>query len=241
MMPFLMRRAHAVELRPPPFGIVAMSLSRTPIVTIVLASAATAAYVAGWGDVLQLSHAGLGAGHAWTLWTSHLAHWSSSHLAWDVLALIVLGVLIERRSRQRMLVALALSAPLIGVGFAMLHPGLSGYRGLSGVDSALFVLLGVTMLGDAWRGECAVPAWAVAAVLAGFVAKVIYELAMHDTLFVAASPDQFVPVPLAHVLGGVTGLAVACWPRRGFRRRNESTRLQLTHTTEHPSCCTARS
>jgi hypothetical protein len=112
-----------------------------------------------------------------------------------------------------------LSALLIPAAVWLACPELETYRGLSGVDSALLTLLAVGLLRDGLRpgGRRAVAA-ASAAVLLGFGAKLLYELASGAALFVDAGAAGFVPVPVAHAAGAAVGALGAC-ARRGRDRR----------------------
>jgi len=78
------------------------------------------------------------------------------------------------------------------------------FRGLSGIDSALFVLLTVQLAGTKGRSMAAV----AICLLGAFVLKTYFEIAFNDTIFVD-SHGAFVPVPLAHAVGGAVGLLVA--------------------------------
>jgi ABC-type nitrate/sulfonate/bicarbonate transport system permease component len=89
--------------------------------------------------------------------------------------------------------------------------GLSGlrvYRGLSGIDSALVVLLFMELWSEACRSrqwkEIVIPA----ACLTAFVSKVLFELATGDTIFVKSLESGMVGVPLAHVAGAAVGFLV---------------------------------
>jgi len=51
----------------------------------------------------------------------------------------------------------------------------------------------------------------VVAVAVGFVAKLVFELATGGTLFVDSPAAGMVPVPLAHVAGGLVGAVCAMY------------------------------
>ena len=92
-------------------------------------------------------------------------------------------------------------------------PGMELYRGLSGVDSALFILALTFVLREGysqrdWRNI------ALAIVLGGaFCAKIAFEAATGMTLFVDSSGAGFTPIPLAHAVGAVVGLLVGLFPQ----------------------------
>ncbi len=141
---------------------------------------------------------------AWRWLTGHLTHWSFEHLLWDVLAFGVLALLAERESRGAMLACCIGSALAISAALAWGMPDIGQYRGLSGVDSALFVLVAV----QAWRrGE---RGWkiAAAAALLAFAGKLGFEIATGHTLFVSQWSPDVAPLPLVHAIGGTVGAAV---------------------------------
>src|SRR5207249_2964463 len=78
-------------------------------------------------------------------------HYGFDHFFWDVLAFGCLGAACERRSRGRFLVCVVASALTISLSVWFGLSGMSAYRGLSGVDSALLVLLFMELWSDAIR------------------------------------------------------------------------------------------
>jgi hypothetical protein len=83
------------------------------------------------------------------------------------------------------------------------------YRGLSGLDSALYVTAAVTLGLRLWRHERRLAAAAALVSVLGLAGKVAYELATGAALFVDAAGLGFVPVPLAHATGALAGLLAA--------------------------------
>lgn len=175
-----------------------------------LALALPAPVLAAWppaGALLQFDRAGIVAGELWRVITAHWTHWSLDHLAWDLLAFGTLTFLGWRISPQRTLATILLSALTIS---AVVLDGteMRYYRGLSGIDSALFVLVAFAMFrrtrGEADRSR---RLW-IACATAGFAAKVAFEILTGGTVF--ADSSTFVPVPLVHVVGGLCG-AVLAW------------------------------
>lgn len=144
----------------------------------------------------------------WRWLTAHLAHLSWDHLGWDLIVFVALGSWLEARSRARWAGVVGGAAIVISGAVWALAPQLQTYRGLSGIDSALFAAVGVALWRDATHPvERAAPV-ALGLALAG---KITYELVTGRTLF--AQDVGWVAVPLAHALGGGVGLAVwGLWP-----------------------------
>ena len=196
------------------------------LATLRLSVAAVAALmVAGWTDVLTYDRSAIADGQLWRLFTGHLTHWNLDHLLWDVLAFFALGALIEQRSRRTFLAALGLSTVAISATLMVGQPALIEYRGLSGIDSGLFTAAAVLLFGEVWRKGKKLLAGAIVLAMLGFLAKIAYELTTGATLFVDSAAAGFVPLPLAHAVGGAAGI-VAVWATRagGNRWQTRQTR-----------------
>jgi rhomboid family GlyGly-CTERM serine protease len=176
------------------------------------------------GDRLELDRAAVARGEVWRLLTCHWTHWTPDHLLWDSLAFLVLAFLCEARvGRGRLLAAVAGSALAVSAAVWFL-PEIETYRGLSGIDSALFVLLAVSLMRERPLAGLA---------LAAFLGKSAWEVATGSTLFVDAA--SFVPVPLAHLVGGAWGMIVgivgiAGRPPRAWQKLRAGRRLPFFQT-----------
>jgi rhomboid family GlyGly-CTERM serine protease len=161
--------------------------------------------VARW---LQYDHAAIANGQIWRLGTCHLTHWTATHALWSILTFAGLCVVCEERSRRRSGGVVAGSALLISVSIFILRPDVPTYRGLSGIDSALFCLLAMMILrrseGETTRFRRAVQRSIAIIALAGFAGKLSYEMIVGQALF-AQSAGELVPLPLAHLIGSAIG------------------------------------
>ncbi len=177
-----------------------------PILTIALSSVAIATWaLPGAAVALQYDRAAIAGGELWRLVTGHWAHWGTDHLTWDLVVFTVFGALIERRSRRGFAAVVGGAAAAISVALWFAAPQFQFYRGLSGIDSALFAAFFAQLLRDAWRERSLLEAIVPVLALLGFVGKSVYELATGATLFVAPS-SAFTAVPLAHLVGALVGL-----------------------------------
>jgi len=182
-------------------------LERGPLITgIVSTLALTAFSIAGLGDQLAFDRTTIVAGEFWRLLTGHLTHWNGDHLTWDLLMFAVLGAMIERRSRWSLIAIVLAAAGSISAAVWLAQPQITQYRGLSGVDSALFTYVVAMLLTDARRSKQSLATAGILAVVAGFVGKLVWELSTGTTLFVDSAAANFTPLPLAHVVGGAVGL-----------------------------------
>ena len=195
---------------------------------------------------LEYDRAAIASGETWRLVTGHLVHYSFDHFFWDAITFLALGAACERFGATRLLACLAASALAISASIWLCLPSVATYRGLSGVDSALFGLL----IAASGRTTLSVIC------LAGFFLKMAFELATGQTIFVTNLGSGAVGVPLAHLVGAAAGLAAGSSRRFVFSRRarmpfctspstlprirrpvkpvRPSDRLRLTFTNQNP-------
>ena len=161
--------------------------------------------VAAW---LQFDRSAILHGELWRIVTGHLTHWSSSHLFWDILVFLVLAGIIEWFSRKQLLAFIAAASFFISLLVFVGLPDMKYYRGLSGLDSGLFIVLLVMFYRMKAKGQVfllQVPYFVMGFL---FFIKSAFELLAGETIFVDSS-DLFIPVPLAHIGGMFIGLAIS--------------------------------
>jgi len=211
---------------------------RTPCASLFLGAAAVVIFVWPWLSAhLQYDRSAIAAGQVWRLASGHWTHYSLDHLVWDVLAFATLGIACERQSRSRFLVCLIASALAISLSVWLLLPEIQIYRGLSGIDSALFMLLAAVMWNEgARRARPGQQAIAMACVVA-FLLKVAIELMTGATVFVRGMGLEAVGVPLAHIAGAGCGLLVGLTgpPTGGHCETGPQVVLRSSHTTQWSS------
>jgi hypothetical protein len=162
--------------------------------------------VPGAAETLQWQRHG-GSPLAWL--TGHLCHWSWDHLAWDLFAFGLLSLLAWRVAPSRYVPSLLLAALLIPLEIRLNQPQFDSYRGLSGLDCALFGLI-VASLWQPPTGDRSGIARKVLALLgaSGFLAKTIYEFTTGHTVFIEMGPSPtFIPALSAHLVGFACGVA----------------------------------
>lgn len=96
----------------------------------------------------------------------------------------------------------------LAVAVFLLQAGMALYRGLSGIDSALFGLAAVLLLREHARARNPKGAWVAGLFALGFAVEIGYEFLSGGAVFMAETPGV-VTVPLAHVIGAAIGIAVA--------------------------------
>lgn len=192
----------------------------TPWASLFLAlPAAAIAAVPPLAARLELDRTAVGGGEWWRLLSGHWTHWSIDHLAWDGVVFLVLAVVAERISRTRLLASVAGSAVLCSLAVWWLLPSVAVYRGLSGIDSALFVLVCVTLVRDAGTRAPAARRVIPVLLLTGFLGKIAFETMTGTTVFVDSVSTGTSAVPLAHAVGALVGGACGAAARPTRRGR----------------------
>ena len=186
---------------------------RLPVASLLFVVLATALYaLPGTAAWLQYDRTAILHGEVWRVLTGHLVHWSGDQLFWDGLALGFLGWLCEREEVASFLRCFVLSASLISLTLWFAAPEMATYRGLSGIDSALFALVAVRLGREAFLDRQWSKLTLIAIVAGGFALKLAYEFASGATLFVDSSAGGMTPMPLAHVVGALVGIICGLWP-----------------------------
>ncbi|ACG72320.1 Rhomboid family protein [Anaeromyxobacter sp. K] len=185
-------------------------MRRFPWITASVLALAVGAYlVPSIGELLILDRARVAAGEWWRLLTGSVVHFSASHLGADALAFGIAGALLERRGRATFAALTLASALAVGLAVLWLEPSLERYAGLSGVAYAAIVALAL-----AGQRDPGTMATLSRIALVACVAKLAWELST-GRMLLAGAPPGVVAVPLAHLAGAITAVAVSGMKRRG--------------------------
>lgn len=181
---------------------------KLPCLTLATAALAVAIFVLpGAGESLGWDRNAGGLISWVTALTAHLTHWDLSHLFFDLLAWIVLGSMVEMHARRLWIWTIGLSAPLVSLFVLLAAPDVTIYRGLSGLDSALFIAAALMIHTRArQQGDPGMKWIAVGCVLA-LLAKIAWEWSTGSPVF--ARGGNFTAVPQAHLAGAMAGLTAA--------------------------------
>ena len=146
-------------------------------------------------------------GQWWRIWTGHLTHYDFDHLFWDLLMFVVLGTICERTDPRRF--PLKLIAIMTGVTIAVVVfcDGIVIYRGLSGVDTGLFVWFVIAQSRRCWIDRQRATAMLWSGALLALLGKLTFEATTGQTLFVDAS--GFAPLVESHLAGA--GFGIGCY------------------------------
>jgi len=181
---------------------------RTTLVIVLLALACA---LLGAGEPLQYDRVAVHGGEVWRFATASLVHWSWDQLIWDAIAFAALGFVAAKAWPVRFHLAAVASAIAIPVIVHVAVPNVMTYRGLSGIDSALFALVALRL-----AKQTRSPMFLLC--LGGFVLKVGFEVATGSTLFVRELAPGVTAMPLAHVIGGAIGILAALLPELRLQR-----------------------
>jgi rhomboid family GlyGly-CTERM serine protease len=195
-------------------------MGHTPYVTLLLTLAAVVIHLS-YSLRIQLLYGRTAISHheLWRLLTCHWVHLSGDHLLWSAMTFLGLGFLCELMDRKRFSATVAVSALLIPIVIWWGMPALKVYGGLSGLDCALYALLMVLLIKREIRSRSHFWIAFFFLLLIGLIAKITYETVTGMTIFVGNNHSGMVPVPLAHLVGGVVGTAIGLLrvdPRASF-------------------------
>ena len=204
-------------------------LARIPTTATIAFAALVVAALPFASSALQYERDSIMAGELWRFATCHVTHWNGEHLLWDLLMFVVLAAWCERRNPLRMRMCLAFGVIAVSSTVFLFFPHMQAYRGLSGVDTALFTLLAVELFHEGRRERDRLQCIATGGLLLGFVAKLAYEAIAGSTIFVDEQAAGFAPLVWDHLAGAVVGMVVALWPPASFR-----TIATLLHVTKNP-------
>ena len=185
-------------------------LCETPIVLLLSLLAIVPFVFPGLGNFFEFQFADISLSNAHGVVSCNWLHWSASHLFWDLLMFYIVGRLCELSDRKAFIAVLLLSAPFIPLAIQIACPELGSYRGLSGIDTALFALLGTCRLRESILKNDYQGVMVYGLLLAAMFLKILYETITHDVLF--ADKSTFTPVALAHLTGSLIGIGVASSP-----------------------------
>ncbi len=173
-------------------------------VTIAIAAIALLAHaspaISTW---LQLDFAAVGDGQWWRVLTGHVTHFGAHHLFWDLLMFVVLSAACEHNHRRHFGLATLVMMAGISMAIRLFCDDISIYRGLSGLDTGLFVWFIGDQCRQSLRQRERLTTLLWLAPLVGLISKLVFEAATGQTMFVDSS--TFEPLVEAHLAGAALG------------------------------------
>jgi len=156
-------------------------------------------------ELLQYQRDAVAAGEWWRFATASFVHWSFNQLLWDGIAFAALAFIAAKAWPARFSITLIASALAVPMAIHFFMPDVTTYRGLSGIDSALFALIAVKLA----RQTRSPMFWLC---MIGFAMKIGFEMFSGSTLFVRALAPGVASLPIAHLIGAAIGIAAALLP-----------------------------
>lgn len=172
-----------------------MKSLRVPLLLFALPAALLALLPAGRA-LFVLDRAAVAGGQLWRLWTGHWVHFSTSHLVWNLLVLLLAGSWLEYLQPGRLWRHAACSAPFIAASVLVFEPGLRVYGGLSGL--AMSVVAFLTLEQIRTSGAPRLP-WLLVLLL--LAAKAGHDLATSESWFARLDGAGVRTSSIAHAAG----------------------------------------
>jgi rhomboid family GlyGly-CTERM serine protease len=176
-------------------------------------------------DAVVGSRADLAAGQLWRLVTGPLLHADLGHLARDLPIFAVLAWSLERRLGRAFVPLLGVSLVVPTGAVLLLDASMTAYLGLSGAINTLLIAFVGLELFDSREGSLrGRRRWAVAALGACHIAKLVWEGLTGSLLFPMEMAGGVEPAPMAHLVGAAAGAALLpgllrAWQRTAAQRR----------------------
>ena len=186
-----------------------------PYATLSIALAAVAAtQVFLIGDWFMYDRTAIADGEIWRLVTGHLYHYSWTHLVSNLLPFVAIGAWIEMRIGPWLAVGCLFMAVTIGASLFLAYPDMITFGGLSGIDCGFITYYGLQW----WRIHGRKGVVGRIALIALFI-KIGFEMVTGAALLANRDGDQFVVMPLSHVVGClIAGLLTLLQPLIGLRQ-----------------------
>ena len=148
-------------------------------------------------DTIVYNRAAIAQGELWRLITGHFAHCDFSHLAWNLVPLLLIAGLLEQRLGARVTAGVTLISCLGVSGWLWFaQTNLPLYCGLSGMLNGLLAVLLATLWQESRHP--AIPLIGLVALL-----KIIFEIASREAVFTHLS---WAGLPGAHGAGMAVGI-----------------------------------
>ncbi len=181
-----------------------LRIRRIPIWTLGMITTAFIVYtIPGLSSQIVYDRSAILSGEGWRLITGHWVHFSFSHLLYNLATLGIVGWIIERQRYPYYQYLCILSAFLIGAALLTIQPDIHFYGGLSGIVCGTIVYLTLHGLKEtgAWK-------WICLTVFLLTICKILIESMTGQFTVVTTSSSSFIPVPLSHLVGGLTGFFI---------------------------------
>jgi len=135
-------------------------------------------------------------GEVWRLVTGHWVHSDAEHALWDIAALGILSVILDKLSRVLLIISLTLGTFGVDIWIWYINESLAYYCGLSGILNTVFI----SVIFSLWEKTENSILWIV---FTGAVAKVLLEIVTGQAVF---TQTAWPSVPEVHAVGLLIGI-----------------------------------
>ena len=173
---------------------------RVPWHSLSLAAVALIAYMAlgAAPEAWIYDRVAIGGGEVWRLVTGHWVHTDPWHALWNIAALLLLGLLFERRLQSLLLMSLIVGTIAVDAWLWWGDTSLAYYCGLSGILNSLLIV-GLVRFWQDYRHPL------VLLIVLMAVTKIATELIIGQGLF---THTAWPSVPAVHAVGFAGGLVL---------------------------------
>ncbi len=213
----------------PPQAKLARAARRLPVVALCGSFAAILLQFQpdSLASLLEYKRSAVSQGEIWRLFTANWVHADWSHFVFDLLAFAATAAMAERLSRRHTIKCIVVASLAVTIVVHSLLPALSTYRGLSGVDSALYTFVVTTWTIRAHQTKDRTALATTGLLMSALIAKMTYEAMTGQATFVSQMTSGTVVVPLAHCTGALVGAICATW---SCRKATNDGLFELTKT-----------
>jgi len=135
-------------------------------------------------------------GEVWRLVTGHWVHSDAEHALWDIAALGILSVILDKQSRVLLIISLTLGTFGVDIWIWYINESLDYYCGLSGILNTVFI----SVIFSLWEKTENSILWII---FTGAVAKVLLEIITSQAVF---TQTAWPSVPEVHAVGLLIGI-----------------------------------
>jgi rhomboid family GlyGly-CTERM serine protease len=194
-------------------------ISRVPIFTIcVIALCIVASKMDALAALFVYDTEAIFRGEIWRLITSHFVHFGAMHLIYNTLAFGITGWIIEYKGYRFFRLLCLLMAFSISISLMVFKPDMTYFGGLSGVacGSIMYCALLCLQEPSPWR------TLSLLTIIFLFV-KISLEIHNNGSILPYSGTQSFVPMPLSHVVGSLTALALFFFTQKNMIVLNKLT------------------
>lgn len=172
------------------------------ILTTLTTIALLGFYSESLAQLLQYDRNLIEAGQLWRLISCHFTHWTTEHAFWDISVFVILSYISMATNLKRYCTILIGSAVMVSLSVYLFNPEFIEYRGLSGIDSALFIDV---IFSSISKDKRPLNRSLNILILIGFSGKITYEFMTGCALF---ADSGYTTLPVAHLAGAITAAVI---------------------------------